>query len=57
MDRSKKKLAVFLKTHAFMTVLCMASVSSAALKINLCAINHQIPNPLFDLAGLMCGHF
>lgn len=39
--RSKKKLAVFLKSHAFMTVLCMAS----------------IPNPLFDLAGLMCGHF
>lgn len=37
----KKKLAIFLKNYAFVTVLCMASV----------------PNPLFDLAGLMCGHF
>lgn len=27
-ERSKKKLAVFLKQHAFLTVLCMASVSS-----------------------------
>ena len=27
MSRSKKKLAVFLKKHAFLTVLCMASVS------------------------------
>ena len=41
MKRGKKKLALFLKNYAFVTVLCMASV----------------PNPLFDLAGLMCGHF
>jgi len=38
---NKKRLASFLRNHAFMTVLLMAS----------------IPNPLFDLAGLMCGHF
>lgn len=40
-ERSKKRLAIFLKNYAFVTVLLMAS----------------IPNPLFDLAGLMCGHF
>ena len=28
MSRGKKKLSVFLKKHAFITVLCMASVSS-----------------------------
>ena len=32
MSRGKKKLAVFLKKHAFMTVLCMASVSLTKLK-------------------------
>lgn len=28
MSRGKKKLSVFLKKHAFITVLCMASVST-----------------------------
>ena len=34
MSRSKKKLAVFLKKHAFLTVLCMASVSLTKLKLD-----------------------
>jgi vacuole membrane protein 1 len=40
-DRHKLTLMKFLNKHAFLTVLAMAAV----------------PNPLFDLAGLMCGHF
>lgn len=39
--RAKKLLYVNLKKHAFIVVLLAAS----------------IPNPLFDLAGLTCGHF
>jgi vacuole membrane protein 1 len=27
------------------------------LKINDNIKNYQIPNPLFDLAGITCGHF
>lgn len=41
MARAKKFLYVNLKKHAFIFVLLFAS----------------IPNPLFDLAGLTCGHF
>jgi len=41
MDRIKLWLYKTLKNHAFITVLLCAS----------------IPNPLFDLAGLTCGHF
>lgn len=41
LDNFKLKGLVFLREHAFITVLLAAS----------------IPNPLFDLAGLTCGHF
>lgn len=41
MDNIKIKGMNFLKNYAFFTVLIAAS----------------IPNPLFDLAGLTCGHF
>lgn len=41
MDKVKMTLYKVLKNHAFITV-------------TLCA---SIPNPLFDLAGLTCGHF
>eukprot|EP00358_Blepharisma_japonicum_P006904 CAMPEP_0202942426 /NCGR_PEP_ID=MMETSP1395-20130829/2625_1 /ASSEMBLY_ACC=CAM_ASM_000871 /TAXON_ID=5961 /ORGANISM="Blepharisma japonicum, Strain Stock R1072" /LENGTH=186 /DNA_ID=CAMNT_0049638675 /DNA_START=501 /DNA_END=1061 /DNA_ORIENTATION=- len=40
-DKAKLFIAKHLKSHGFITVMLMAS----------------IPNPLFDLAGLMCGHF
>ena len=40
-DRCKLFLMKSLKQHGFITVLLCAS----------------IPNPLFDLAGLLCGHF
>lgn len=40
-DKVKLFIAKSLKSHGFITVMLMAS----------------IPNPLFDLAGLMCGHF
>ena len=39
--KAKKLLYKHLKKHAFIVVLLAAS----------------IPNPLFDLAGLTCGHF
>lgn len=39
--KAKKLLYTHLKKHAFIVVLLAAS----------------IPNPLFDLAGLTCGHF
>lgn len=61
--RGKKRLAIFLKNYAFVTVLCMASVSLLARFLVKYIPNHsslfniQVPNPLFDLAGLMCGHF
>ena len=62
--RGKKRLAIFLKNYAFVTVLCMASVSLLDRFLGQENIpNHsslfdlQVPNPLFDLAGLMCGHF
>ena len=35
LDRNKKKLAVFLKKHAFLTVLCMASVSTAIFALRI----------------------
>jgi vacuole membrane protein 1 len=41
MDKIKLTALSFLKKHAFITVMFAAS----------------IPNPLFDLAGLTCGHF
>lgn len=41
MDKAKALIYRSLKAHAFLTVLACAS----------------IPNPLFDLAGIMCGHF
>lgn len=40
-SKIKKLIYVSLKKHGFLTVLICAS----------------IPNPLFDLAGLTCGHF
>jgi len=41
MDKMKATMMKWLKRNAFITVLVAAS----------------IPNPLFDLAGIMCGHF
>mmetsp|Transcript_12345 Transcript_12345/g.12369 ORF Transcript_12345/g.12369 Transcript_12345/m.12369 type:complete len:98 (+) Transcript_12345:581-874(+) len=41
MDRAKEFMARSLKRHGFITILICAS----------------IPNPLFDLAGILCGHF
>lgn len=41
MDKAKHLIYWSLKKHAFWTVLACAS----------------IPNPLFDLAGITCGHF
>jgi vacuole membrane protein 1 len=41
MDKAKYLIYWSLKKHAFLTVLACAS----------------IPNPLFDLAGITCGHF
>lgn len=41
MDKAKSFLYTHLKRHGFITVLLCAS----------------IPNPLFDLAGITCGHF
>ena len=29
----------------------------AALIICACCAQRQVPNPLFDLAGITCGHF
>lgn len=52
LERAKKVLAGFLKDHAFITVLCAASVSITSKPDPV-----QIPNPLFDLAGILCGHF
>ena len=47
-DKVKGLIYQHLKKHGFITVLLCASV--------LIFIN-QIPNPLFDLAGITCGHF
>lgn len=41
LDKVKSLIYKSLQKHAFLTVLACAS----------------IPNPLFDLAGIMCGHF
>ena len=41
LDRVKVYMTSWLKSHAFITVMIAAS----------------IPNPLFDLAGVTCGHF
>ena len=40
-EKAKYVICMRLKTHGFIIVLLMAS----------------IPNPLFDLAGISCGHF
>ena len=41
MVRLKKYLYILLQKYVFLTVVLCAS----------------IPNPLFDLAGIICGHF
>ena len=41
LTKAKRVIYSALQKHAFLTVLCCAS----------------IPNPLFDLAGITCGHF
>ena len=40
-SKTKRFIARSLQTHGFLTIVICAS----------------IPNPLFDLAGLLCGHF
>lgn len=48
MDKAKSFLYSHLKRHGFITVFLCASVIT---------VLNQIPNPLFDLAGITCGHF
>ena len=48
-NKIKAYLYTHLKKHGFITVLICASV--------FYLFNFQIPNPLFDLAGITCGHF
>ena len=53
-ERTVNLMMKWLERNAFITVLFAASVSRKTY-LNVSFI--QIPNPLFDLAGLMCGHF
>jgi uncharacterized membrane protein YdjX (TVP38/TMEM64 family) len=41
LERVKMAIMKHLKQHGFITIVVLSS----------------IPNPLFDLAGLLCGHF
>ena len=54
MDRAKLLIYKTLQKHAFIAIFLLASVC-----ISYCLIldSLQIPNPLFDLAGFLCGHF
>ncbi len=54
MERLKLLIYKTLQKHAFIAIFLLASVKSF-LGSNHCF--YQIPNPLFDLAGFLCGHF
>lgn len=52
-ERCQLALFELLRKYRFFGILLCASVCGARTKFS----HFQIPNPLFDLAGITCGHF